>query len=371
MGGPNNGGRAESFEALRESEDLHRATLSSISDAVFIADDDGQFTFVCPNVDVIFGYTPAEVRALGRLSAVLGAELFDPRELSAKGEIQNVEREVTIKGGAHRTVLIHLKRVTIHRGTVLITCRDITELKEAERQLALARLELAHAGRLALVGELTASIVHEIQQPLTAISANAEAGTWQMAKLPANVGTEVSAILADIHEASASAAEIIDRLRNLARKRPMEPVPVDLNDLVAGVVRLVSADALRRRVRISMSIAPELPRISADRISLQHVILNLVMNAMEAMEPVRGAREVVLQTQLAGNSVELSVRDSGPGIPPELLPRIFDAFVTSKRDGIGLGLSIARSIVEAHRGRISAHNGLLGAQFVISLPASA
>src|SRR5688572_28060691 len=368
MGGPGNGGRERAYEALRESEELHRATLSNISDAVFMADDDGAFTYVCPNVDVIFGFTPDEVRAKGHLRGFLGEDLFDAAELAARGEIQNVEREVTAKDGSRRNLLIHLKRVSIRGGTVLCTCRDITELKNTERQLALARLELAHAGRLALVGELTTSIVHEIQQPLTAISANTEAAAIHVARLPESARGEVGAILADILEATGSAAEIIDRLRGIARKRPLEPQPVDLNELVAGVTRLVSADALRRRVRVGMESNGPLPKIPADRISLQHVVLNLVMNAMEAMDQVKGSREVVLRTCLVPGAVELSVRDTGPGIPAELLPKIFDAFVTSKREGIGLGLSIARSIVEAHRGQVTARNGETGAQFVITLP---
>jgi PAS domain S-box-containing protein len=368
MVGPDNGGRERAYEALRESEELHRATLSNISDAVFMADDAGTFTYVCPNVDVIFGFTPDEVRAKGSLGAFLGEDLFDTAELDTRGEIQNVEREVTAKDGARRNLLIHLKRVSIRGGTVLCTCRDVTELKNTERQLALARLELAHAGRLALVGELTTSIVHEIQQPLTAISANTEAASIHVARLPEGERGEVGAILADILEATGSAAEIIDRLRGIARKRPMEPQPVDLNELVAGVTRLISADALRRRVRVGMESSGPLPKIPADRISLQHVVLNLVMNAMEAMEQVKGIREVVLRTALVDGAVELTVRDTGPGIPADLLPKIFDAFVTSKREGIGLGLSIARSIVEAHRGRVAASNGERGAVFVITLP---
>ena len=138
---------------------------------------------------------------------------------------------------------------------------------------------------------------------------------------------ELGAILSDIREATASAAEIIDRLRSLARKRPMEPQPVDLNELVAGVMRLVSADALRRRVRVCMETTPGLPKIAADRISLQHVILNLVVNAMEAMDQINGHREVVLQTRLVSGGVEIGVCDSGPGIVPEMLPKIFDAFI--------------------------------------------
>ena len=370
MGGPGNGGRQESFEALRDSEELHRATLSSISDAVFMANDAGEFTYICPNVDNIFGFSPDEVRTTRTLGTFLGGDLFDPAELDARGEIQNVEREIVAKGGAHRVILIHLKRVSIRGGTVLCTCRDVTALKQAEKQLALARLELAHAGRLALVGELTASIVHEIQQPLVAISANAEVATRQAAKLADGAGAELTEILGDIQQASASAAEIISRLRNLARKRPMERHSVDLNEIVTSVVRLVAADAARRRVHLRAETFDSAPTLMADRVSLQHVILNLVMNAMEALEDMPNHREVIVRTQRNGGDAEISVEDNGPGIPGEILPRVFDAFVTSKIDGIGLGLSIARSIVEAHHGQISAHNSGGGARFVISLPTS-
>jgi PAS domain S-box-containing protein len=134
MSGPSNGGRARAYEALRESEELHRATLSSISDAVFLSDDDGVFTYICPNVDVIFGYVPDEVQAMGRIANFLGDNLFDLTELIAKGELRHIEREVTAKSGERRTVLIQIKRVSIKNGTVLFTCRDITELKQAERR---------------------------------------------------------------------------------------------------------------------------------------------------------------------------------------------------------------------------------------------
>jgi PAS domain S-box-containing protein len=130
-----NGGRAEAFQALRDSEELHRATLSSISDAVFLTDDEGIFTFVCPNVDVIFGYVPDEVRAMTRISRLLGENLFDLAELAARGEIKNIEREVTSKSGERRSVLIHLKKVSIQGSTVLYTCRDVTERRRAEEEL--------------------------------------------------------------------------------------------------------------------------------------------------------------------------------------------------------------------------------------------
>src|SRR5262245_35103747 len=120
-----NGGRDEAFQALRDSEELHRATLGSISDAVFLTDADGVFTFVCPNVDIIFGYVPDEVRAMTRISRLLGENLFDPAELAARGEIKNIEREVSAKSGERRAVLIHLKKVSIQGSTILYTCRDV------------------------------------------------------------------------------------------------------------------------------------------------------------------------------------------------------------------------------------------------------
>ena len=181
MSEPTNGGRERAYQALRESEELHRATLSNISDAVFITDDAGRFTFICPNVDVIFGYVPDEVQAMARISRLLGENLFDPAQLAAQGEIRNIEREITSKSGGRRTILVLLKAVSIQGGTVLYSCRDITERRHAEDELRVARQDLAHAGRLALVGELIASIAHEINQPLASITANASAGcsSWE------------------------------------------------------------------------------------------------------------------------------------------------------------------------------------------------
>src|SRR5262245_52681622 len=141
MTGPTNGGRARAYEALRESEELHRATLSSISDAVFLSDDEGAFTYICPNVDVIFGYVPDEVQAMGSIARLLGQNLFSLADLIGQGELRNIEREITAKSGVRRTVLIQIKRVAIKNGTVLFTCRDITELRQAEKALAATRLE--------------------------------------------------------------------------------------------------------------------------------------------------------------------------------------------------------------------------------------
>jgi two-component system, LuxR family, sensor kinase FixL len=364
MSGTTNGGRERGYEALRESEELHRATLSSISDAVFVTDDDGVFTYICPNVDVIFGYAPDEVQATGRLSQFLGDNLFDNAVLAAQGEIRNVEREVTSKRGERRTLLIQFKRVSIRNGTVLCTCRDITELKQAERDLAAIRLELAHAARLALVGELSASIMHEIRQPLAAMLANASAGR-RLAQ-----DSEIREIFEEIEQSGIRTADIIEHLRTLVRKRPLALQALDVNQIAQDVLRLVAADAQRRSTTLVAELSPALPSIHADRVCLQQVLLNLVVNALDAVaEAAAAERRVILRTSSAADCVEISVSDTGNGIPADVLPKLFATFFTTKKDGLGLGLAISRSIVEAHAGRIwvqDHHGG--GATFRLSLP---
>ena len=213
MSEPTNGGQARAFQALRESEELHRATLGSISDAVFLTDDDGLFTFICPNVDVIFGYVPDEVQAMTRISGLLGDNLFDRAELGAQGEIKNIEREVRSKTGERRTLLIHLKKVAIQGSTVLYSCRDVTERKHAEDELRAARLDLAHASRLALVGELIASIAHEINQPLTSILGNASAGFAGSARNRPADAAELREIFVDIRDQGRRSGDVVERLR--------------------------------------------------------------------------------------------------------------------------------------------------------------
>jgi C4-dicarboxylate-specific signal transduction histidine kinase len=268
-------------------------------------------------------------------------------------------------------VLINLRRVSIHGGTVLCTCRDITERKQAEKELAAARLELAHAARLALVGEMTASIVHEIQQPLTSILANATAGSRLVQDGAGEaLADELREIFGDIRGASSDASVIIERLRTLVRKRPLELAPISVNGIASDVLQLVAPDADRRRVTLHAELARSLPIVAADRVSLQQVILNLIVNALDAIDHEEWRdRQVVVRTRAAGSGVECVVSDTGRGISGDDLPKLFDPFFSTKKDGIGLGLAIARSIAEAHGGRISAEdNGGRGATFRLTLP---
>jgi PAS domain S-box-containing protein len=374
MSGSIDDGREREYQALRDSEELHRATLSSISDAVFLTDDAGAFTFVCPNVDVIFGYVPDEVHAMGHLQRLLGECPVSPRELKRRGEVPNVEREVTTKSGERRVLLVQYKSVAIRASTVLCTCRDITDLKQAERELAATRLELAHGSRLALVGVTTAAIVEDLSQPLSAIRTNAGAGRLILdRKLTRIWRSELRDIFSDLQNASRDAGEILGRLRTLVRKRPPILRPVNLNRVVQDVLLVVAADARRRSIALRSEVAAPLPAVRGDRVSLQQVLLKLVLNAMDAVEVDghRGEKAVVVRTRMAETEVECAVSDTGHGISSDNLTRIFEPFFTTKESSVGLGLAIARSLVQAHAGRLWAESSPAGATFRLALPTTA
>ena len=367
MSDPTNGGRERAYKELRDSEELHRATLENISDAVFLTNDQHQFTFVCPNVDMIFGYSPDEVHTMGRINVLLGDNLFDHADLAKRGEIRNIERDVTAKSGARRTVLVHVKSVAISGSTVLYCCRDITELKHAEENLRASRAELAHATRLALVGQLMASITHEVRQPLTAIIANASAGLFIIARETSSYADGLRDIFEDIIAEGRLAEDVIQRLRALASKRPLALETLDVNQLAMDTLRFIEGDAKRRQVTTRADLEPALPVVQADRVCLQQVLLSLTLNAMDAMLETEN-RQVLLRTRRIDDSIELSVSDTGHGIAADVLPKLFEPFFTTKKEGLGLGLAISRSIIEAHEGRIWAENHGRGATFHVSLP---
>jgi two-component system, LuxR family, sensor kinase FixL len=247
---------------------------------------------------------------------------------------------------------------------------DITERKLAEVEVQRQREQLAHVSRVSVMGELAASVAHELNQPLGAILSNAEAAELFLKQDPPAVG-ELGAILADIRKDDERAGEVIRRMRALLRKHELERHPLEMNPLAEDVLRLVSADAALRKTAITAELAPRLPPIRGDRIHLQQVLLNLILNAMEAMakQPPERRRLTVRTSRTHNGEVELSVADSGSGIQPENLPRLFEPFFTTKESGIGMGLSISRKIVEAHHGRIWAENHPAGgAVFHVTLP---
>jgi signal transduction histidine kinase len=249
------------------------------------------------------------------------------------------------------------------------TIMDITERKRAEEALHNAQAELAHMARLTTMGELTASIAHEINQPLGAVVNNASACVrWLAAQNLEEARQSALRVVADGHRAG----EIIGRMRALAKKAPPHKDWLDLNATIREVLALARSAVHRHGVVLETHLAAEVPRMLGDRIQLQQVLLNLLMNAIEAMSGVSaGPRTLWVSSELAAaTEVLVTVRDAGPGIDPQSLDRLFDAFYTTKPHGLGLGLAISRRIIEAHGGRLWATpNTGPGVTFQFTLPA--
>jgi signal transduction histidine kinase len=242
--------------------------------------------------------------------------------------------------------------------------------RNAEIEARQRMSELAHLNRHATAGELSASIAHELNQPLGAILNNAETGVVILNSPSPNLD-EIKIILDEIRRDDHRATEVIRRLRRLLKKTAFDMQDVDLNETVSEVLKFLSMQAAERNVTLNCRPAQGMLRVSGDRVQLQQVILNLVMNGMESMAgAANGRREVISSTSLSdGASVNISIADFGPGIPSDKLKQVFEPFFTTKDDGMGMGLSIARTIVEAHGGRIWAENHTAGgAVFHVSLP---
>lgn len=242
--------------------------------------------------------------------------------------------------------------------------------RRAEMEGQRLRQNLAHVGRVSTMGELTASLAHELNQPLTAILSNAQAAQRILDSDPADL-VEVREILRDIVDDDKRAGEVIQRLRGFLRKSDLQLATLDIGNLVGQVARLVTSDAIIRNVTIRLELEADLPPVCGDRVQLQQVVLNLLMNGLDAMrESSAGERVVVLRTSRAGPAaVVVVVEDSGTGIEGADLEHVFHAFYTTKPDGLGMGLAIARSIVEAHGGRLHGRNNPGGgATFSFTLP---
>jgi C4-dicarboxylate-specific signal transduction histidine kinase len=263
------------------------------------------------------------------------------------------------------------------RRRVGILFNDITERKRAEaeardseRRYREAQAELAHVTRVTTLGELTASIAHEVNQPLAGVAANAEAGLRWLRRGTPDVDAACRSLEWIIDDGN-RASEVIRRVRSLANKTGVERFPLDVNDVAREVIALVQRELTSHRVSLRMELAPALPIILADRVQLQQVIINLVMNGIEAMQSVTDRpRELVIRShQDETQQVLISVTDCGVGISTENADRLFNPFFTTKSSGMGMGLSICRSIIEAHGGRLWATANIPhGATFQFTLP---
>jgi PAS domain S-box-containing protein len=297
--------------------------------------------------------------------------------LKMQGIMSPFEKEYFRKDGSRIPVMIGGAMFGEHSNQGVGFVLDLTGLKRAEaeareneRRYREALMELAHANRVSTLGQLTASIAHEISQPIAAAVTNAQAGLDWLGAQPSNL-EQVQQTLNYIISDGMRASDVIDRIRGLIKKAPPKRESLHINKTVLEVTALTRGEVLKSRVKVRTQLEEGLPPVEADRVQLQQVLLNLIINAIEAMRGVaEGSRELMITTaRNDSGSIMVSLRDTGPGLDPKEVDRVFEAFFTTKAEGMGMGLAICRSIIEAHGGRLWATaNEPRGAIFQFTLP---
>jgi two-component system, LuxR family, sensor kinase FixL len=289
--------------------------------------------------------------------------LLDERQKLHDGKVDYLSKEYRYLHPAQGQKWIHhLARIAVRNaaGDEIRTfgvIRDITPQKHAEIEAQELRANLAHAGRVTLLGQLASALAHELSQPLGAILRNAEAAEI-MLQAPSPDLDELRAIVTDIVRDDQRAGQVIDRLRSLLKRRSLDLQRVEIQSVIAEVLSLVHADATARHVKLAFTPEPSLPKVWSDRIHLQQVLLNLLVNAMDALDGCAAdQRSIQVSARQTGPAaVEVRVSDNGSGIPSDSLPRLFEPFYTTKAKGMGLGLPVSKTIIEAHKGRLWAEN---------------
>jgi two-component system, LuxR family, sensor kinase FixL len=376
--------RKESEDALRASELMKTAILASLNSGVAVLDGAGEVIAV----NRVWTRASPDFNEASTASVSVGDNYLRVcREAARRGEPHAGEALAGIEsvldgsrsgfsfeypaGDASRERWVAMSVVPLNRaeGGAVVSSTDITERKRAELEAQRSRQELAHFTRVSTMGELTASLAHELNQPLTGILTNAQAARRLLEKTRPDL-EELRAILQDIIEDDRRAADVIQRLRELLRKGESEVSRLDLNALIRDVLKLLGSDTVIRNVSIALDLESGATVVSGDRVQLEQVLLNLLLNAMEAMsERLGGDRTVVVRTRSTdATCVQASVEDGGPGLRPGTHETVFEPFYTTKSSGMGMGLAIARSIIEAHGGTIWAENSSRGATFHFRLP---
>jgi PAS domain S-box-containing protein len=366
-----------------EALDTERAFLRQVIDIdpnfIFAKDREGRFTLVNQAVAEAYGTTVENL--IGKSDADFNhhpdeVEFFHRTDLEVIDTLHErfiPEEHITDAHGKVRW-LQTVKRPIIDSGgsanQVLGASTDITRRKEAETELRQQRDELAHVTRLTTMGELAASLAHELNQPLTAILSNVQAAQRFLAVVPPDL-EEIREILGDVVQDNNRASEVIRRLRALVKKEDLALVPLDLITVIRDVVVIVHSDAIFHNVMVAQEADSDLPSVRGDKVQLQQVVLNLLLNAFDAMADCpAGQRRVTVRIGRDGTSMlKVAVCDRGTGLSRHNPDQLFEPFYTTKRDGLGMGLSISRSIIEAHAGRLWAENNRdRGATFYFTVP---
>jgi PAS domain S-box-containing protein len=346
--------------ALRTSEERWRNLFENAPVGIALTGSHGRYTDANPAFQRITGYSEAELRHLTPADVTheedrSGTEARVASWFGGVHGAHHIEKRYRRKdGGVVWGDVSGFALPSVAGGTPYLAgvVVDITHRKRAEDDLREVQAELAHVARITTMGEMAASIAHEVNQPLSGVVINGNACLRWMAGSPPNLDEVRDAVQRIIRDGK-RASEVIARIRNLSKKSVAEKEPLDLNETVAEVVAFAQSELRRTRVTLRTDLGPDLPTVMGDRVQLQQVVLNLVLNGIEAMGTVADRpRELVIETKREGEHVRVAVRDVGVGLDPESIHRLFDAFYTTKRGGMGMGLSISRSIVENHGGRL-------------------
>jgi len=362
---------------LELSEQKYRALVETIRDVVFTLDEQGTITYMSPVIEAVSGYAPADL--VGRrfdefIVADDRPEAVASFRRALAGTIEPLEFRVRTKSGAVRWARSLSRPLPRADGSVELrgVLIDVTQRRHAEDLARHQQAELAHVQRVATVGEMTAEVAHEINQPLAAIVNFADGLALRLRE--AEIDREaMAAVAAQIAAEGRRAAEVIRRLREFVRKGAILAEPSDINRLVREVAALVDAEARRHGVAVRLHLDEPVRTVSLDRIQIQQVIMNLLRNGLDAIAAGAGTvRQLTVETRNGdARGLLVAVHDTGIGLPAGADGRIFDAFFTTKPDGLGIGLTISRSIVQAHGGELWAErNPECGTSFYVSLPTS-
>jgi PAS domain S-box-containing protein len=339
-------------------------TLASVKDHRFLEVNEAFERVTGWRRDQVIGRTPFDMELW--VNPAERVELV--KRILTEGCLRNVEVRLRRKDGAVFIGLGTAEMIELNGEPCTINVfTDITERKRAEAALRDAQAELAHVTRVLAMGELVASIAHEVYQPLTAVLTTSNFVLRQLANMPncEDVQKAVTEIVEDANRISA----IISRVRTLLSRGVPDRVELDINDVIEEVTVIVRGEAAQNQIHLELDLGVGLPHIMGDRVQLQQVLINLIVNGIDAMRSVTGRpRNLDITSAKRVDGVLIRVQDSGTGVDPDNLERIFEPFFTTKRQGIGMGLSISRSIIESHGGRLWTEPGSLGAIFEFTLP---
>jgi len=365
--------RERAQEAVRRSEDRLRLVVDTLPAMVWSKLPDGSADFLNQRFREYTGFTLEQGLGRGWMNAFHPEDRAEEewRAAFAAGELFEKEARLRRAGGGYRRFLLRAAPLRDERGNVFKwygTTTDIEDRRRAEEALQEERDKLAHVTRTQAMGELAAAIAHEVNQPLTAIVTNANFSLRQLKGSTANLDELRTAITEIVNDATRASA-VISRIRGLLVKGSPRRMELDINKVIQEVITLLRNELTRNRVSLRTDVASNLPPVSGDPVQLQQVLINLVMNAIEAMRlHTDRTRELRIRSAKNTDGILVQVQDSGPGIKPELADGIFEPFFTTKAEGIGMGLAISRSIIESHGGQLSLVSASQGTLFQFTLP---